>query len=272
MRSLALTLFSAFASALLAQSQVKIIHADALANAPSVRKDKAAVQAIAKGGFSDEETDQILQYGDRDQWPTGIRTEDSLKANAPYVVNYVGFRLCAYQGDTCMMALIMVPAKENLHMPNGMRPLADFYVALPERALQNVQERRNCPAISRGPAWKRKPKVKIIKPDELFGAYDLSSDSVGLKALADAGMSRPEIDAVVFRSTERNWPDGIDSFDERYPLLAKFTKYHAYLGAKWDDKVLVIVPVERNKRMPVAMRPFVDLYFVYAKAGVKLGK
>jgi hypothetical protein len=33
--------------------------------------------------------------------------------------------------------------------------------------------------------------------------------------------------------------------------------------------VLLIIPVEKNRRMPVAMRPFVDLYFVYKASAVK---
>ena len=109
-----------------------------------------------------------------------------------------------------------------------------------------------------------------FKPDQLYAAYDLALDTVGRRALYKAGMSRPEIDAVIFRSTERNWPDGIDSFEKRYPMLEKFKKYHAYLGARWDDKVLLIVPVEKNRRMPVLMRPFVDLYFIYTATGVEV--
>jgi hypothetical protein len=76
-------------------------------------------------------------------------------------------------------------------------------------------------------------------------------------------MSKAEIAAVVFRSTERNWPDGIDSFEERWPELSLFKKYRAYLGAKWGNKALVIVPVQENQKMPALMRPFVDMYFVY---------
>ena len=155
-------------------------------------------------------------------------------------------------------------------MPEGMRPLADFYLVLPDRALENVEAPKPRPTISRGPQWKKNAKVKIIKPDQLYAAYDLAKDTVGQRALYQAGMSRPEIEAVIFRSTERNWPDGIESFEKRYPLLDKFKRYHAYLGARWDDKVLLIVPVEKNRRMPVLMRPFVDLYFIYTVTGVEV--
>jgi hypothetical protein len=269
MRCLYSSLLFALASCLFAQEQVKITDATALATAPDVRKDKAAVEAIRTGDFSNEEIVQILQYGDRDQWPEGIRTETARLSNEAYIVNYACFRLAAFREDTTMMALLMVPAASNLHMPDAMRPLADFYLVVPENAVRNAEVKRTRPAISRGPHWTKLPKAKIIKPDELYGAYDLASDSAGLEALAKRGMSRPEIDAVIFRSTETNWPDGIESLTKRAPLLPKFPRYHAYLAARWDDKVLLIIPVEKNRRMPVAMRPFVDLYFVYKASAVK---
>src|SRR5262249_35194237 len=121
-----------------------------------------------------------------------------------------------------------------------------------------------------GPQWKHRPQVMILRPDDLYATYDLGSDDVARKALETSGMSQPEIDAVVFRSHERNWPDGIDSFDERAPQLASFKKYKAYVGAEWDDKMVVIVPVEKNKSMPKLMRPYVDVYFVYAKTALQV--
>lgn len=270
MRSLLLALSLAFVSSLFAQQEVKIIDTTVLTYAPNVRKDKAAQEAMRSAGLSEEETALILQYGDRDQWPEGIRTDTARATNAPYVQNYVGFRLCDFQEDTSRMSLVMIPAKSNIHMPEGMRPLADFYLVLPERGLENVEAQKPRPTISRGPQWNKHAKVKIIKPDQLYAAYELAKDTVGQRAMYKAGMSRPEIDAVIFRSTERNWPDGIDSFEKRYPMLEKFKKYRAYLGARWDDKLLLIVPVEKNRRMPVLMRPFVDLYFIYSATGVEV--
>ena len=270
MRNLHFALCLALSTCLFAQQEVKITDAKALSDAPNVRKDKAAQEAMHTAGFSEEEIGSILQYGDRDQWPEGIRTDTARAANAPYVINYTAFQLCEFQEDTMHLAVVMLPARSNIHMPEGLRPLADLYLVLPERALKNVDPPRPRPVISRGPRWQNRAKAKIIKPEDLYAAYDLGKDSVGLTALARVGMSRPEIDAVVFRSTERNWPDGIDSFEKRYPVLEKFKKYHAYEGARWDDKVLLIVPVEKNRRMPVLMRPIVDLYFVYSATGVEV--
>ena len=270
MRSLLFALSFALLPHLFAQQEVKIADAKALAGARDVSKTKAAQESLQAEGFTEEEVSVIQQFGDVDQWPEGIRTDTSRASNAPYIINYVGFRLSSFLQDTTQMAVVMVPAKNNIHMPEGMRPLGDFYLVLPEQALKNVEVPQRRPMVSRGPQWKKRAKVKIVKPDGLYAAYDLAADSNALHALSRTGMSKPEIDAVIFRSTERNWPEGIDSFEKRYPLLVKFPKYHAYLGARWDDKVLLIVPVEKNRRMPVAMRPYLDLYYVYTAPAVKI--
>ena len=270
MRTLLFTLSFIFLAHLFAQQEVKITDATALAEARDVRKSKAALESMQAEGFTEEEISVIQQFGDLDQWPEGIRTDTARISNEPYIINYVGFRLGSFSQDTTQMAVVMVPAKDNIHMPEGMRPLGDFYLLLPEQALNQVEPPKRRPMVSRGPQWKNRAKVKIIKPDGLYGAYDLSSDTIAIRALSRTGMSKPEIDAVLFRSTERNWPEGIDNFEKRYPLLPKFSKYRTYLGARWDDKVLVIVPVEKNRRMPMAMRPYLDLYFVYTAPAVKI--
>lgn len=267
------TLFSLLLSAAIpsvAQQQVKIAEATALENPEPVRKSKGAEDAMKAGGINNEQQALVLQYGDRDHWPEGLKNDSARKANAPYIQNYTGFRLARFTEDSVPKSVVMFPAASNVHMPEEMRPLADLYMLLPDAALADVNSGRSRPEISRGPKWKTLPTATIVKPEDIYATYDMADDSVALAALSRRGMSQPEIDAVVFRSIERNWPDGIDSFEERQKLLPKFTKYKAFVGAKWDDKVLLIVPVEKNKKQPALMRPYVDLYFVYNQSAVKI--
>ncbi len=252
------------------QQHVKITDARVLDNPEPVRKSRGAEAALQAAGVTAEQLSQVLTYGDAESWPTGIKSDSLRKANQPYVQNYTCFRVASYPEDSVTKTIIMVPARENIHMPEDMRPLSDFYLLVPEKTLAEVNTGRQRPEISRGPKWKNLAEAKIIAPEDLYATYDIGRDSVALKALADRGLSQPEIDAVVFRSTDRNWPDGIDSFEERQKLLPKFIKYKAYLGAKWDDKVLLIIPVEKNKKQPILMRPFVDLYFVYNASAVEV--
>lgn len=253
-----------------AQQQVRIMDASLLEDPVPVRKSKGAEAALQAAGFTADQQAMVLTYGDREHWPEGLRNDSTRRADTAYIKNYTCFRVATFPEDSVVKSVVMVPARDNEHMPDALRPIGDFYLLLPERALQEVSSSRPRPEISRGPRWKNLPGARILKPEDLYATYDLGHDSVGLAALAKRGMSQAEIDAVVFRSTDRNWPDGIDSFDERQKLLPKFTKYKAFLGAKWDDKVLLIVPVEKNKKMPVLMRPYVDLYFIYSAASVEV--
>jgi hypothetical protein len=186
------------------------------------------------------------------------------------VRNYTAYRVCTYTEDSVKRSVLMVPARSNIHMPEDLRPQADFYLAVPDAALEEVVAAQPRPTISRGPRWKNLREARIIKPDELYATYDLGSDSAGLEALRSRGLSQPEIDAVVFRSHERNWPEGMDSFDERYPRMADLKRYKAYFAARWNDKVLLIIPVEKNRKMPALMRPYVDIYFIYAASAVEV--
>lgn len=255
-----------------AQQQVSIASPGALDHASPVRRNRGAEAALQAAGINAEQRSVITNFGDPEDRPEGLRVDSLLRRNAPYIQDYACFRVASFPEDSVVKSILMVPAKDNLHMPEDMRPIADFYLLLPDTLLKEVNSGRQRPEISPGPRWKDLAPAKILVPEELYGTYDLADDSAGLAALRARGMSQPEIDAVVFRCTDRNWPDGIDSYGKRQTLLPRFTRYKAFLGARWDDKVLLIVPVEKNRKLPILMRPYVDLYFVYKSSAVEVMK
>ncbi|MBP8824597.1 MAG: hypothetical protein KBH07_13225 [Flavobacteriales bacterium] len=269
MRSLSLFSCLALLNGMYAQQEVKITSARALDQAPEARNVPGLPDTLRAAGLAEQELAAVIENGDHADWPDFLRQDSLRAAHAPSVANYVGFRVCRFMQDSLAHAVVRIPAKNNIHMPEGLRPTADLYLVLPDTALALMDGRQKHPALSRGPRWDNRPKAKIIKADDVYGTYDLSADSTAMTAMSRSGMSKPEIDAVVFRSTERNWPEGIDNFHKRTPLMGEFPKYSAYLGASWADKVLLIVPVEKNKDLPVAMRPYMDLYFVYNASAVK---
>lgn len=268
------TLAGAIALALpsFGQQQVKIAEPTALVLDPDLHKRKAALAGMQAAGITSEQEDLVLNYSDPKLWPTGIASDSARKANAAYFQNYAAFPLCTFTDDSTQMSVLMIPAKENIHMPEDMRPVADLYLVFPTAATRDVVPAKPRPSISKGPRWKNLPEAKIISPGDLYATFDMAGDQEALDALTKRGMSQPEIDAVVFRCHERNWPEGIDQFDERYPRLEQFKKYKAFVGAKWGDKVLLIVPVEKNKKMPALLRPYVDIYFVYNAQAVEVKK
>ena len=269
MRSLSLLSALVLLNGLFAQQEVSIANASALDDAPDLRAVPGLPDTLRAAGLAEQEVASAMEHGDRAHWPESLRTDSLRTALAAQVPNYTGLRVCRIMQDSLAFAVVRLSAKGNIHMPEGLRPDTDLYLVLPEQALRNIQPQPRYAAQSHGPRWDNRAKARIVKADDVYGTYDLSTDSLALAALARSGMSKPEIDAVVFRSMERNWPEGIDNFRKRLELMGEFTKYSTYLGARWADKVLLIVPVEKNQELPEAMRPYMDMYFVYNASAVK---
>jgi hypothetical protein len=191
-------------------------------------------------------------------------------ANRLYFRYYKAHRLCEYATEYGMQSIVTVPAAENQHMPEDLRSDSDLVFVIRSEGLENTPDAPAPLPPSRGPGWKALPQAKILKADAVYATYDLASDTVLTGLLEKKGLSQPEIDAVVFRAHERNWPEGIDSFDERYPRLEKVKRYKVRELAHWKDKVLVVAPAELNKKLPVALRPYMDIYLVYNRSAVKV--
>lgn len=246
-----------------AQTAVRIVEPQAMQVAGTVRMDDAVEAALAAYGATEEQAQAIKASMHRSTWPVGLRSDSAMAVNADRITAFHALRMCSFQRDSTMMAVVKLPAAPNVEMPWDLCPEQDIYMEVPERALRNLVTARSLPATSVGPSWAHCAKVRIEHPERVYAAYDIASDSAAVEAMLRAGMSRPEIDAVAFRSIERNWPEGIDSFEKRWPALEVFKKYRAYLGARWGNKALLIVPVEENLRMPLMLRPYMDMYFVY---------
>jgi len=270
MRSL-FTLFAACCVlALQAQQQVRITRWDAIRTGNDLIKGRSAKAALQATGLPEDQQTMVVTNSGAQFWPVSLMNDSARQASAPYIGNYVGYRMFSFREDTVPYTVVMIPAKDNIHMPEDLRPTADLFLAVADVGLADAAPARQRPEISRGPRWKDRDQATILKPAEVYATYDLGSDAVARQALADAGMSIPEIEAVAFRSHERNWPDGIDTYEERSALISRFGKYKAFVGASWDDKVVLIVPVEKNRSMPKLMRPYVDIYLVYAKSAVSV--
>lgn len=250
------------------QSEVRITDIAQMVRKPDLAQDAAVRSGMQAAGMDEERMKSALELGKASNLPAGLRTDSALAANNAEGGNYKAHRVCSYSDEAGTKVLVKLAAEENTHMPEDMRAAKDMYIVLPENALETAITDAMRPKPSAGPNWKRMPPAKITKADGVYATYDLSTDEEVLAKMAKRGMSQAEIDAVVFRSYERNWPAGIDSFERRYPKLKHFRKYKAFEAAHWDDKVLLVIPYELNKRMPIGTRPHMDIYMVYAKSAV----
>lgn len=253
-----------------AQTSVRIIDPGALVLNPDLGNDKAAQAGMQAAGLDPQMLQKAGQLGDPARWPIGLRTDSARMANAAAMRNYLAYLICEYPTDQGALTVVSLPAMGNFHMPDDLRSNDDIYLVLRVGGTEVIENVVVKPPASKGPAWKNLRPARINNAEEVYATYDLSDDPEGLAMLEKQGLSKPEIDAVVFRSHERNWPSGIDSFDERFPKLADFKKYKAYRLAKWADKVLVVIPAEANQKVTAAMRPVLDIYMVYNAVAVNV--
>jgi len=254
----------------MAQAPVRITDPSALVTDLVLGEDKAAMAALQAAGLADGMIAAALTTTVPTAWPVGLATDSARTANSGAIVNYSAHRVCDLVPGEEGTVLVSITASGNIHMPEDLRPHEDLYLAVRATGLSEpppVVVRRH---TSKGPNWKRHPKARILKPDNVYATYDLASDPAAIAALEKRGMSPAEIEAVVFRSHERNWPEGINNFTSRYPRLKDFKRYKAYQAARWDGKALLIIPSEVNQKVPAALRPFLDVYMVYTADAVQV--
>ncbi len=266
-----LSLFSLVFSVALANAQtgVRITDPSLIIATPELGNDAAKAGMQAAGLATDviENADRMSALG---RLPVGLRTDSARTVNKAALRNYQAQLLCEYPTDAGLVTLITVPTVANYHMPDDLRAAEDFILAVKAGGTEPVEATAQRTTPSKGPGWKRMRPARITKPDDVFATYRLGEDAEAISELEKQGMSKAEIEAVIFRSQERNWPDGIDSFNERYPRLNHFKKYKAYEAIRWADKVLVVIPVEQNKKAPTGLRPYLDIYMVFAANAVEV--
>jgi len=253
-----------------AQDDVRITDIAQMVRRPDLAQDQTIRSGMQAAGVSEDRVQQVMEFGKDSNLPAGLLTDSARAANAGAVRNYKAHKVCSYADEAGPKVLVQVPVSENYHMPEDLRSAKDLYLILPEDALETALTDAERPKPSVGPDWKVMREAKILIPDALYATYDLGNDPTALAELAEHGMSKPEIDALIFRCHESNWPEGIDSFERRYPRLKAFKKYKAFEAAHWDDKILIVIPDEVNKRQPTGMRPHMDIYMVYTKSAVEV--
>jgi len=254
----------------LGQDLVRITDVSAIVLRPELAQDKIAQAGMQAAGLSAELIGKVTTLSEPANWPAGLVTDSARQANQGGLGKYAVHRLCEYNTEEGLMSIVVVPVADNYHMSEELRSKTDLYFLIRSSGLVSVEPVVMRSPPSKGPAWTRMPKAKILLPDEVYATYDLSRDTVALAEFARKGFSQPEIDAVIFRSHERNWPEGMDRFDERYPKLSEFKRYKAYAAAAWDGKVLLVIPAEQNKKAKAGLRPYLDIYMVYAAKAVSV--
>ncbi len=254
-----------------AQDPVRLVDPTTVMDDISFGGSEHIVAGLQAAGLDDDMMMKVLRYSAPVKWPEAWRTDSARTANEHILVNTSAYQLCEVFMDDREHVVVWIPSLENLHMPENTRMSDDFFVLMPAHGVAAPPPAER-PKASRGPNWKAMPKARIVEPQLVYATYDLARDETAINTLEAYGMSRPEIEAVIFRSHERNWPEGIDELEKRRTKLKHLKKYKAHVAAKWDDKVLVVIPAELNRKLPASMRPYMDIYMIYNQPAVAVMK
>lgn len=81
-----------------------------------------------------EERPEVRRLGHESGWPAGIRTLAQREKLSRYFRDYTAFVIATHDGDS----LLWVPAAENQHMSEKMRPSEDFFIVIGSDGVEKV--------------------------------------------------------------------------------------------------------------------------------------
>lgn len=267
---LALVLLSTLA--VHSQQQVRLIDPTALLLNTDAANDPTIRSGLQAAGINTELQTRINAFSAPDLWPEGLATDSARRANAGAFRNLFALHVCDYPTAEGPISVLELPMAGNYHMNEELRARSDLFLFVRQSGWEAVEPEVVVEKPSRGPAWQRMKRAKILKPEEVYSTYDLGRDPEALALMERKGFSKAEIDAVLFRSHERNWPDAISEFTMRYPKLPELKRYKAYAAGSWGDKVLLVIPAAENRKMREPLRPSMDIYMVFASNAVSVSE
>lgn len=113
---------------------------------------------------------------------------------------------------------------------------------------------------------KKANQVVITDLGEMYSTYNITETekSEVSRQLNDKTL----ITEIVRYSKENQWPDAVNTLDERLENRAVMMKYHFYKVASFGSKTIVVVPQEKNKHMPAAYIPQTPMYIIFSSSVV----
>lgn len=257
---------------LVGQQQVRLTDPTALLLDPDPANDAGIRSGLQAAGISDELQTRISAFSARNLWPSGLASDSARRADSGAIRNLFAWHVCDYPTAEGPVSVLEIPMANNYHMNEELRARSDLFLFVRQSGWEAVEPEVMVEKPSRGPAWQRMKRAKILKPEEVYSTYDLASDPGAMALMERKGFSKAEMEAVLFRSHERNWPEAISQFETRYPKLAELKRYKAYAAGSWGDKVLVVIPAAENRKVREPLRPPMDIYMVFASNAVSVSQ
>lgn len=224
---------------------------------------------------------KIIKYSNEANWPIAMQQLDSRLANRSSIQLYKVYKIL-HTSDFC---ILIVPAAENKHMPENMRPAQDIYFIM---NLNGAAFEGNTPAINyeeEDPyAYEDEYEyddvesvfAKIIAPGELYSTFDLNNNSSIRSLIVESGiLTEDQFQIIVKLANENSWPVGISTLNKRLEAATIMKSYNAQYLLNFGENneyVLVWIPKEENYHMPISMQPTSDegFYFVLKASAIEI--
>lgn len=236
--------------------------------------------AIRLTGTSAELTN-IIKYSNEANWPIAMQQLDSRLANRSSIQLYKVYKIL----HTSNFCILIVPAAENKHMPENMRPVQDIYFIM---NLNGAAFEGNTPAINYeeedpytyADEYEHDASesvfAKIIAPGELYSTFDLNNNSSIRALIVDSGiLTEDQFQIIVKLANENSWPVGISTLNKRLEAASSMKSYKAQYLLNFGENneyVLIWIPKEENFHMPITMQPTSDegIYFVLKASAIEI--
>ncbi|TXI84105.1 MAG: hypothetical protein E6Q37_09070 [Crocinitomicaceae bacterium] len=277
-----LLLFTLFLIPLLSDAQLrqvaaKIVNPGALYSSYDFEEDHGKLKPAIRVSGSSADVTRIITYSNETNWPAAMQQLDSRISNRANIQLYTVYKIL-HTSDYC---ILIVPAAENKHMPENMRPSQDIFFIM---TLDGAAFEGNIPDAHAVESYDEDEEdeegsgvTKIVAPGDLYSTFDLNNNASMRAIVVESGiLTEEQFQVIVKLAHEKNWPSGISSLEKRIAVAEKMKEYTAYYIMHFgenEEYVLVWIPIDENVHMPVAMRPTDQegFYFVLKSTAVEIG-
>lgn len=108
---------------------------------------------------------------------------------------------------------------------------------------------------------KKVKEVQVTDIAELYSTYKLTKDD--RVELSTQLANKSLVDQIATYSLEENWPDAVNTLNERLKVRATMLKYHFYKVGTFGNKTVVAVPASKNRHMPTGFVPAGAMYMIF---------
>ena len=102
---------------------------------------------------------------------------------------------------------------------------------------------------------------------DLFSTYKFTD--ADKKELINQLLNKNLVEQIITYSKEENWPDAINSLEDRLRSRTTMLKYHFYKVAVIGNKTVLSVPPEKNRHMPYGFVPAGAMFMVFKSSSLK---